>query len=286
MWNDDSIIEKICEIIAGVNGEIVPENEAPANGRLHVEAAGGKIEARRCADGSTVETVPVKLSLKVKLLSPEDGLKAVAALEKVCRALECIRPFGPVTRARLTTGPSRLSNHDGAAEYGAIVSFYVYRPAKSFAVRRYINTGSREEPVWSPADRGFLKLEEITEPEYYTRRFIDEISARRTVVGSITGIRFRLEAESGGDAAEMLRGAAREKKKTSVEVLTAFPSSVRPENESQLPAIWRDYSVAPSGEKFDGEYDGLTIEGTLWACGEEVAGKFNANSLTFTADGS
>lgn len=286
MWNDDSTIEKICETAAGVDGGIVPEVESAADGRLRIEAAGGKTESRRYADGSSLEVVPVKLSLKVKLLSPGDGLRAAASLERVCRRLEHAAPLAPasshVVGAKLTSGPSKLSSRDGADEYGATVSFYVYRPADFSSPRFYINTGGSGGDVWSLAGRGIFIPDETVEPEYYTRRFIDEACFRRTAVGLSDGLRFRLESEGGGDGAELLRGAARMKKNAEVEILTAFPAG----NGTRLmPASRRVYSAAPTGAKHDAERGAYEYELTLWACGEASVGKFDAVSLTFTADG-
>lgn len=308
MWEDDSIIGEIYKLIGECTPKISPEYSAGTPdagypGEIRTEALPGRRIAFVYADGSRTEEIPVRASLKIRLLSPKDGMRALAALDNLCgrigRVLRNVPagetgdvPAGEggewkhrcgITGVKRNAGPSKLSERGGTAEYGLTMSFYVFRSAPEGLLRRrmYLNTGTSESPRWAPVGKGFTLFGETTEPELYVRRYIHESEYRRDVTGVKRGIRYLFEEECGEEAAELLRGAADSVDPVTVEVLSVSPYPVEDGGGKTFLAEKRPYAAAPSGTTPRGEDGALMYGGTLWDCGGPVNGVFVRDDLLF-----
>ncbi len=148
--------------------------------------------------------------------------------------------------------------------------------------RHYINTGTRNDPVWSRLGYGFSEFSESKNPITRTRRYIHESAARCDVVGYSPVFKYEFELRSDDAAArklgeitdgECVGSAAR------VEVLSVDVTEPMGEHA----ACVREYAVVPITHERGA--DTLRYKGSLKSAGEGARGVFDVRRGIFTRSG-
>jgi len=150
--------------------------------------------------------------------------------------------------------------------------------------RHYLNTGTGENPVWSPIGEGFTEFTESKNAVSYGRRYIHETTRRTDVTGYAPVIDYEFEVYRGNAVIGVLREITDREfcgEKAQVEVLTVdlFDETG---TGGVYRAVRRRYSVIPD-ECGDGT-DALCYTGTMKAVGDIVPGTYAADTGMFTAD--
>lgn len=138
----------------------------------------------------------------------------------------------------------------------------------------YMNTGTRQAPVWSRIGEGFTELSQTMGAIEYARQFVHEKTERRDVVGYAPKIAYSCDVFSGDPViarishvtdAELV-GADAQVEIVNVNLYEA-PSAGR------YPAFKRDWTIIPD-TKGRG-LDALTMTGIFAATGDHTAGRFS-----------
>ena len=148
--------------------------------------------------------------------------------------------------------------------------------------QHYMNTGTKEIPVWSLIGEGFTEFTESKNAVSYQRRYIHEATKRTDITGYAPEIDYELEVYSDNPVIGKLRlitdrEMTGEDAKVEVICVDLFDET---ENAGIYNAVKREYSVIPD-ECGDGT-DALCYTGTMKAVGDIIAGVFAKASGSFT----
>jgi hypothetical protein len=148
--------------------------------------------------------------------------------------------------------------------------------------QHFMNTGSREAPVWSQIGEGFTQFTESKNAVSYQRRYIHESTKRTDVTGYAPVIDYELEVYSGNAVIDKIRTITDLEltgDEAKVEILSV-DLFAEGETPGVYPAVKRQYSVIPD-ECGDGT-DALCYTGTMKAVGDIEKGTFVHSSAVYT----
>lgn len=150
--------------------------------------------------------------------------------------------------------------------------------------RHYMNTGTKEAPVWSAIGEGFTEFAETKNATSYQRRYIHEATKRTDVTGYAPVIDYEFEVYRGSTVIARLRRITDTEAlgdAAQVEICTVdlFDET---ETSGVYHAVRRTYSVIP--DKCAAGVDTLVYTGTLKAVSSPIPGTFVVSTDTFTAD--
>jgi len=166
------------------------------------------------------------------------------------------------------------SEKNGMAEYRAAYSLICEHSDGESAYLYYINTGSKESPVWSIVGDGFFLFDEKTVGEIFSRRYFHENMTRSDVSELSSEISYEIRRASEAAAAVRLREISEALplwEDSAVEILTVLCGEDK--NYPGAPvAVLREYEVLPSS--FSKERGLLTVVGKLLTRGDGRDGRF------------
>ena len=150
--------------------------------------------------------------------------------------------------------------------------------------RHYMNTGTKETPVWSAIGEGFTEFAETKNATSYQRRYIHEATKRTDVTGYAPVIDYECEVYRGSATIGRLRKitdteALGEAAQVEICTVDLFDET---ETAGVYRALRRTYSVIP--DKCASGVDALFYTGTLKAVSSPIPGTFVVSTETFTAD--
>ncbi len=285
MWEDDGLINEIYGYIGQCESAVCAELDEKFIGGIKAEPMGSSSFIREYADGSHVEAVPIKISLRVKSLISHESVAAISALEKICRELEKLAYAGRIKGMDVTERPFKISERGGAADYGVKVTFYaIYSGDMDLLPLWYLNAGTSEYPTWERIGDGFTLFERRKEAETYIRRYIHSAEYVGSVVGYHEKILYSFEASSTCGAAELLRNADgykfMEKRIEALEVLPKiYGDNCANAGSGERGAIKHTYIAASKGRVY--EKGVLMYTGELLGFGGRADGVFDVDKLRF-----
>ena len=209
----------------------------------------------------------------------EERNEAIKCLSRISEFFgTCDAEHGGVRGYIVPTGGVRCvrTEKSGMAEYRAEYTFIRERVDRDAPYRYYINTGSRDNPVWSAALEGFFRFDEKTSAEVFERRYFHEDESRADISGYSTEISYEVIHDSDAPAAVKLCG-----EEGTVEVL-----AVSAREDAAFPgvmcAVLREYTHLPPIASRDRGL--LTSVGKLMARGEGKEGRFVLSTGIFTVE--
>lgn len=150
-----------------------------------------------------------------------------------------------------------------------------------FRRKHYINTGTEESPVWSPAGEGFTEFTESKNTVSYGRRYINESIRRCDVTGYSPQIDYAFEVYTDNAAISLIREITDMEKcgaEAQIEILTVdeFEDTGTP---GVYNAVRRKYSVIP--DRCGPGNDVLYYTGAMKAAGALSRGIFVSSTGIF-----
>lgn len=173
------------------------------------------------------------------------------------------------------------TDKNGMAEYRA--AYYLVREYTGESAHRYyINTGSKESPVWSLVGEGFYLFDEKTSCEIFSRRYFHENMTCADISEFSTEISFEVRLDSDAESAvklcEIYEGLA-EGQDNTVEILSLSRGEEK-DYPGAFRAHLREYELLPT--EYLRTRGCLTAAGKLLSRGGGRGGRFVMSTGIFT----
>jgi len=146
----------------------------------------------------------------------------------------------------------------------------------------YMNTGTKEAPVWSRIGEGFTDLSETKEAVEYARHYVHEKTERRDVMGYAPTIAFSCDMHSGDPVIKRIADVHDlELVGTEAQAEIVSVNLYEPVAGRGFKAFKRRYTVLPD-TKGEG-VEALILTGAFAAAGDMEPGAFDPEAGVYTA---
>lgn len=147
----------------------------------------------------------------------------------------------------------------------------------------YMDVGSAGAVENELIGEGFTSFSESKNPKEYSRHYVHEKTERTDVMGYASSISYSADVYSENAViGKIIEVTDKELTGTDAQVTITLVNKWESSTNGDYIAYQRRYSIIPDG-KGDGT-DALIYTGTLKAVGDAVAGTWNADTKTFTAN--
>lgn len=146
----------------------------------------------------------------------------------------------------------------------------------------YMNTGTKDSPVYTLMGEGFTSLKEAKNPKEYSRQYVNESTERVDVVGYATQIDYSTDTYTNNPTIEKIKDISDNEKvgtDAQVEIVNVnLWNDTGSEGKHAYEAFMRNYAIIPDS-KGDG-VEALVYSGSFKAVGDIVKGTFDGTAFT------